>query len=62
VKIQLEITWDKPEPLALVVEHATDGDRVTREAKQRDLDRKEAENKQEKLRDWQDISKQYEAV
>ena len=46
MKTQIEIAWDKPEPFALQIESAQDGDRITKEQAQREADRAESDKKQ----------------
>lgn len=46
---QPDFAWDRPEPFALAVETATDGDRIAAAKKKQEADRKEAETKQTEL-------------
>jgi len=48
-KPQIEIKWPEPESFALVIQTATDGDRVSREQSQRIADQQHAENQQPQL-------------
>ena len=43
---QIEVRWDKPEALALVVDTTTDGDKIARRKQQQEKDRKESEETQ----------------
>lgn len=49
MKKQIDITFDKPEPFALKVQQTKDGDRITREAQQRQADKAESEKHQQPL-------------
>jgi hypothetical protein len=46
---QVDINWGEPEAFALVVQSATDGERVAKEKQQREADRKANEEKQPNL-------------
>ncbi len=43
-------------------ESGLDGERITRQREQKEKDKAEAENRQERLFDWDDTAKQYQAV
>ncbi len=59
---QVDINWGEPEAFALKVETGLDGDRIAREKAKSAADRIAAENQQERLLDWEDTAKQYQAV
>ena len=47
---QIPLTWDQPEPFALVPLTSQDGDRLTAEQQQQEADRKASDEKQLKFK------------
>lgn len=46
---QLDIVWEEPEPFALVVQTAQDGEQIVSAANEKKEDQKESEKQQEKF-------------